>query len=138
MASSLQSAAYPASAATDGSLSTRWSSAFSDPQWLQVDLGSIKSICKVVLYWETAYGEAFQIQASLDGSAWTSIFSTTAGTGGTQALSISGSGRYIRMYGTARGTGYGYSLWGFRVFAPTPGGNTVPGCNPCSHTSTPG
>ncbi len=138
MASSLQSAAYPASAATDGNLSTRWSSAFSDPQWLQVDLGSIKSICKVVLYWETAYGKAFQIQTSPDGSTWSSIFSTTAGTGGTQALSISGSGRYIRMYGTARGTGYGYSLWEFQVFAPTAGGNTVTVSNPGSQTSTAG
>jgi len=25
-------------------------------------------------------------------------------------------GRYLRMYGTVRGTGYGYSLWEFQVF----------------------
>src|SRR5260370_732977 len=85
-ASSVESATYPASNAVDGNLNTRWSSAFTDPQWLQVDLGSTTSICQVVLYWETAYAKAFQIQASPDGSAWTSIFSTTAGTGGTQAL----------------------------------------------------
>jgi hypothetical protein len=134
-ASSVQSASYPPSAATDGNLSTRWSSAFSDPQWLEVDLGSTRSICKVVLYWEAAYGKAFQIQTSNDGSAWTSIFSTTTGTGGTQALNISGSGRYIRMYGTARGTGYGYSLWEFQVFAGAATGNTVTVSNPGSQTS---
>jgi F5/8 type C domain/Ricin-type beta-trefoil lectin domain/Putative Ig domain len=116
-ASSVQSASFPASAATDGNLGTRWSSAFADPQWLQVDLGSVQSICQVVLDWETAYATAFQIQVSNDGTNWTTIYSTTSGTGGTQTLNVSGSGRYIRMYGTARATQYGYSLWEFQVFA---------------------
>jgi chitodextrinase len=114
-ASSVQAAGYPASAAVDGSLTTRWSSAFSDPQWLDVDLGATHTINQVVLYWENAYGKAFQIQTSNDNATWTTIFSTTTGTGGTQTLNVSGSGRYIRMYGTVRGTGYGYSLWEFQV-----------------------
>src|SRR5215472_17893276 len=48
-ASSEQSASFPPQDATDGNLGTRWSSAFSDPQWLEVDLGSTKSICQVTL-----------------------------------------------------------------------------------------
>jgi hypothetical protein len=116
-ASSLENASFPASAAVDGNLGTRWSSAFSDPQWLEVDLGSSQSICQVTLNWENAYATAFQIQTSPDGSTWTTIYSTTTGTGGTQTLSVSGTGRYIRMYGTARATQYGYSLWEFQVFA---------------------
>ena len=115
-ASSTESVAFPASSAVDGDNGTRWSSGFSDPQWLQVDLGATHTICKVVLNWETAYGTAFQIQTSADGSTWTPIYSTTTGTGGTQTLNVSGSGRYIRMYGTARATQYGYSLWEFQVF----------------------
>ncbi|HEX9543519.1 MAG TPA: discoidin domain-containing protein [Streptosporangiaceae bacterium] len=115
-ASSLQNATFPASAAFDGNLGTRWSSAFSDPQWIQVDLGSSQTICGVTLAWEAAYGKAFQIQTSTDGSTWTTIYSATTGTGGTQALPVSGTGRYVRMYGTARGTVYGYSLWEFEVF----------------------
>ena len=114
-ASSVQGAGYPASNATDGNLNTRWSSAFSDPQWLEVDLGATHTISKVVLVWEAAYGKAFQIQTSNDGTTWTPIYSTTTGTGGTQTLSVTGSGRYVRMYGTVRGTGYGYSLWEFQV-----------------------
>ncbi|MEV6971538.1 discoidin domain-containing protein, partial [Hamadaea sp. NPDC051192] len=39
-ASSAENATFPASAAVDGNTGTRWSSAFSDPQWLQVDLGA--------------------------------------------------------------------------------------------------
>jgi len=39
-ASSVENVGTPASAAVDGDLSTRWSSAWSDPQWLQLDLGA--------------------------------------------------------------------------------------------------
>ena len=115
-ASSVQSASYPASAAVDGSLTTRWSSASSDPPWLEVDLGASHTINQVVLYWENAYAKAFQIQTSPDGTTWTTIYSTTAGTGGTQTLNVTGTGRYVRMYGTQRATGYGYSLYEFQVF----------------------
>ena len=102
---------------------TRWSSAFSDPQWLEVDLGASLPVCQVVLQWENAYATGFQIQVSTDNSTWTPIYSTTTGTGGTQTLNVSGTGRYIRMYGTARATGYGYSLWEFGVY--TVGGVTA-------------
>ncbi|WP_264371057.1 discoidin domain-containing protein [Deinococcus gobiensis] len=105
-----------AGAAFDGNTGTRWSSAFADPQWIQVDLGSVRSLCRVSLQWEAAYGKAFQIQVSNDGAAWTTLYSTTSGAGGTQSLNVSGSGRYVRLYGTARATGYGYSLYEFGVF----------------------
>jgi hypothetical protein len=115
-ASSIQGAGYPATAATDDSFNTRWSSASSDPQWLVVDLGATHTITTVVLAWESAYAKAFQIQTSNDGTNWTTIYSTTTGTGGVQAIPVSGTGRYVRMYGTVRATGYGYSLWEFHVF----------------------
>ena len=81
----------------DGNTGTRWSSAFTDPQWLQVDLGATATISQVILRWEAAYATAFQIQTSADGNAWTTIYSTTTGTGGTQTLAVSGTGRYVRM-----------------------------------------
>jgi F5/8 type C domain/Glycosyl hydrolases family 16 len=115
-ASSLENAGYPASAATDGNAtSTRWSSAFSDPQWLQADLGQSYNISHVTLNWEAAYGKAYQIQTSADAVNWTSIYSTTTGDGGTDDLAVTGTGRYLRMYGTARGTPYGYSLYELAV-----------------------
>jgi hypothetical protein len=115
-ASSLENSTFPASNATDGNTGTRWSSAFSDPQWLQVDLGATHTISQVVLNWEAAYAKAFQIQVSNDGTTWTTIFSTTTGVGGVQTLPVSGSGRYVRMFGTVRATPYGYSLWEFQIF----------------------
>jgi len=124
-ASSSENAGTPAASAVDGDAGTRWSSAFSDPQWLQVDLGSSTAICKVVLQWETASGKAYQIQTSADGTNWTTIYSTTNGPGGTETLNVSGTGRYIRMYGTARSTAYGYSLWEFQVYGS--GGGTTCG-----------
>jgi len=123
-ASSTENAGTPASAAFDGNTGTRWSSAFSDPQWIEVDLGQAASISQVVLQWETAAGKSFQIQTSTDNTNWTSIYSTTAGTGGTQTLNVTGSGRYVRMYGTARTTQYGYSLWEFQVYGTVGGGTT--------------
>jgi hypothetical protein len=120
-ASSLENATFPASAAVDGNTGTRWSSAFSDPQWLQVDLGTSQTVCGVTLTWEAAYAKAFQIQTSPDGTNWTTIYSTTTGTGGTQTLSVTGTGRYVRMYGTVRATPYGYSLWEFDVYTTTGG-----------------
>src|SRR6185437_2660601 len=115
-ASSTENAGTPASAAVDGNTGTRWSSAFTDPQWLQVDLGQTATIDQVVLNWEAAYARSFQIQVSANGTSWTTIYSTTTGPGGVETLSVSGSGRYVRMNGTVRATQYGYSLWEFQVF----------------------
>lgn len=114
--SSTESSAFPGSAAVDGNTGTRWSSAFSDPQWIYVDLGAAYTIGRVVLRWEAAYATAYQIQVSNDASSWASIYSTTSGDGGVDDLVVSGIGRYVRMYGTARATPYGYSLWEFEVY----------------------
>ncbi|HUZ22189.1 MAG TPA: discoidin domain-containing protein [Streptosporangiaceae bacterium] len=116
VASSVESYVWAAVYAVDGNLGSRWSSAWSDPQWLQVDLGATHAVTKVTLDWERACATAFQIQTSENGSTWTTIYSTTTGTGGDQTISVQGTGRYVRMYGTHRANGYGYSLWEFQVF----------------------
>jgi hypothetical protein len=110
-------APYPPSNATDGNTTTRWASDWSDPQWLQVDLGQVTTIHTVQLVWESAYGKAYQLQTSTDGSNWTTVYSTTTGAGGVETLPVTGSGRYVRIYATQRGTTYGYSLYEFGVYA---------------------
>ena len=122
IASSAEGADVPASAAVDGNAGTRWSSAFSDPQWIQADLGAASTICRVVLQWEAAYAVAFQIQTSDNATTWTPVYTTTSGTGGTQTLDVTGTGRYVRMYGTVRATAYGYSLWELQIFTMGGGG----------------
>jgi hypothetical protein len=104
--------------AVDGNLTTRWSSAWADSQWIRIDLGQSFDIHRVVLVWEAAYGKFYRIEVSQDTLNWSQIFSTTSGDGGTDDLTgLSGSGRYIRMYGVTRATQYGFSLFEFEVYA---------------------
>lgn len=131
-ASSIENAGTVAANATDGNTGTRWSSAFSDPEWLQVDLGQTYAIDRVILNWEAAYAKAYQIQVSPNGTSWTTIYSTTSGDGGIDDLAVSGSGRYVRMNGTVRSGPYGYSLWEFAVYG-TPA--SAPGS--CNGTPSP-
>src|SRR5206468_12270703 len=107
---------FPASNATDGNLNTRWSSEFSDPQSIYVDLGSRYDICSVVLHWETALAQDFKIQVSDDTQTWTDLVAITGNASLENHIPMNVSGRYVRMHGTQRATGYGYSLSEFEVF----------------------
>jgi hypothetical protein len=116
-ASSIENGGTTAGGAFDGNIRTRWSSQFSDNQWLQVDLGAAYNISRVTLNWESAYARAYQIQVSTDGVAWTTIYATANGQGGIEDLGgLGGTGRYLRMQGTQRATAYGYSLWEMAVY----------------------
>jgi hypothetical protein len=110
---------FPASNATDGNLASRWSSQFSDSEWIYVDVGSVFAIGRVVLRWETAYGRSYQIQVSDDAATWSGVYSTTTGDGGVDdvMLATPALGRYVRLLGTQRGTTYGYSLYELEVYA---------------------
>ncbi len=118
---------YAGGNAVDGNLTTRWSSSFSDPQWIYVDLGATYNITEVVFYWNTSYATSFLLQVSSNTVSWTTIYSTTTGPGGVQDLTgLSGAGRYVRMYGTVRSLTYGYSIYEFQIYGtpvpPTPTG----------------
>ncbi|MDX3060585.1 discoidin domain-containing protein [Streptomyces clavifer] len=128
-ASSQENGGTPAGSAVDGDNGTRWASAFADPQWIKVDLGTAASVSQIVLRWEAAYATGYRIEFSSDNSNWNTAYSTTTGPGGTETLSVSGTARYVRLTGTARATGYGYSLWEFQVFGTTNGGGDpqIPG-----------
>ncbi|WP_214327815.1 discoidin domain-containing protein [Nonomuraea sediminis] len=134
--SSKESSSYTAAKAFDGDpTGTRWASQEGhDPEWLRVDLGSSQQITHVKLFWEDAYGKSYKIQTSDDASTWATVYSTTAGDGGLDDLQITGAGRYVRMYGSKRGTSYGYSLYEMQVF----GGGTTPTDPPTTPTPTPG
>ena len=121
----------------DGSLSSRWGSQYSDAQWISVDLGTLTAINRVVLNWETAYASSYQIQVSSDGLTWNTIFSTTAGAGGTEEVKFNTvSARYVKMNGIKRATQWGYSLFEFLVFndsaqtVPAPAPAPVPTPSP--------
>jgi beta-glucosidase len=129
-ASSVESSAYSAGSANDGDLTTRWSSAFSDPQWLMVDLGSVQNISRVRLNWENSFATSYSLQVSTNGNTWTSVYATTNGTGSINDLAALGTGRYVRAYSTQREVpSKGNSLWEFEVY-PTPQMPVISGINP--------
>lgn len=108
---------YAAENAVDGRLDTRWSSAFSDPQWLAIDLGSPVALSRVTLNWEVAYAKRYAIQVSADGQNWIDVYTTANGLGGMEEIKLPiTSARWIRFYGIERATPFGYSLWEMKVF----------------------
>ncbi|MBN2714058.1 MAG: discoidin domain-containing protein, partial [Planctomycetes bacterium] len=106
--------------AFDGNPKTRWASQSSDPQWLRVDLGKVREIGRVVLVWENAHAKHYRIEVSDDGAHWKPVHEETDCKGKTERLTMAAGvkGRYVRMYGLTRTTGYGYSLFEFEVYPP--------------------
>ncbi|MDX8146698.1 PQQ-dependent sugar dehydrogenase [Lentzea sp. BCCO 10_0061] len=111
--------------AVDGNTATRWASkSNTDPAWIRVDLGASATISRVRLQWDLSCAKAYRVETSDNDSTWTPIHTTADGKGGVEDLTVTGRGRYVRVYGTTRcrtGTSYGYSLQEFQVF-----GNTGP------------
>ena len=107
----------PPGNAVDGDPGSRWASDWSDNQAITVDLGSTQPVGRVVLRWEAAYGKAYRIEVSGDGTTWRQVWATSTGVGGVDNDSFTRtSARYVRMVGVKRGTGYGYSLYEFEVY----------------------
>lgn len=85
-------------------------------------MGATYEITGVRPMWETAYAGTYEIQTSTDGTTWTTQHSTTAGSGGVELIdNLTATARYVRLYGRARGTTYGYSLWDFEVYGTAVG-----------------
>ncbi len=60
-----------AEALVDGNLTTRWSSEYSSPQRITIELEKARSIAKIRLYWESAFATKYNILVSQDGEGWT-------------------------------------------------------------------
>jgi endoglucanase Acf2 len=103
--------------AADGSLGSRWESEFTDPQQLTVDYGSVSAINTVTIAWENASAKNYQLLGSTDGNTWNVIQSLgpfptlPPGQNRTDVIPVNASYRYLRMAGTTRTTGYGYSIF---------------------------
>jgi uncharacterized repeat protein (TIGR02543 family) len=150
-ASSIERSGLEPDKAVDGSTSSRWGSSFNDNQWIRIDLGQTYNITQVSLNWEAASGRSYLIETSNDDYNWVQIASRDNMTYGARVdnlTSLTGSGRYIRMYGRTRTTQYGFSLFEFSVYGtlpnytlstvvnPTAGGNIA--LSPVGGSYTPG
>ncbi|MFJ4921967.1 beta-N-acetylglucosaminidase domain-containing protein [Streptomyces sp. NPDC088725] len=109
---------FPASAATDGDPTTRWSSPVQDNAWWQVDLGQSAHVGQTVLTWQDAYASRYRVQVSSDGRTWRTAATVSDGKGGREAIGMDAKDtRYVRVQGDARGTRFGYSLFSVEVYA---------------------
>jgi beta-glucanase (GH16 family) len=120
LASSEENATYSSAKATDGDAGTRWASSFVNAtEWIYVDLGSNYNINRVVLKWEAAFATQYKVQISTDNVFTESetVNTQTASDGGTDDLTVSGTGRYIRVLCTAKALApYGYSLFEIEAY----------------------
>ena len=120
-ASTEENATLSASKATDGDGTvSRWASSFANAtEWIYVDLGSNYNLNRVVLKWEAAFATQYKVQLSTD-NVFTeneTINTQTASDGGTDDLTVSGTGRYLRILCTTKALApYGYSLYEIEAY----------------------
>jgi len=115
-ASSSEGSSTPPSAVNDGNLNTRWSSAFSDPQWIRIDLQEVYDLTGARVYWEASAAKSYEVQISQNGSDWIRAYYNSNGDGGIDDISFQASARYVRVYSHSRISQYGNSIWEFEVF----------------------
>ena len=103
--------------ANDGDPGTRWSSAYADNQWWEVDLGADRTIDRVELNWEVAYASRYRIRTrASESSAWSTAAYVSVDSPGLEVHTFEPrSARYVRIRGDERGTQWGISLWDARV-----------------------
>jgi len=114
--SSIEGTGLEGNKAVDGSYGTRWSSQFTDLQWITIDFGTPTQFNEIRLSWEYAYGKEYSIQVSDDNLSWTTLVTQSNGTGGFEKYNVQANARYLRFFGTKRGTQYGYSLYEIEVY----------------------
>ncbi|MCD1260402.1 discoidin domain-containing protein [Paenibacillus athensensis] len=104
------SAAQPSANAVDGNGASSWASNETDDEWLYADLGSVRTLGRVVVKWGSNPGRTFDIQVSNDSTSWTTVYRELHSTGETLNLPMYASGRYVRMKGIVAMSGNGYSI----------------------------
>ncbi|OQW97223.1 MAG: hypothetical protein BWK77_02340, partial [Verrucomicrobia bacterium A1] len=118
-ASSAETEVFAATNACDGRMDTRWSSAWSDDQWLQIDLGHTTTVCGLTMEWESAFGSAYRVLVSQNGSEWIAAYATQTGDGQTDEIFFKPvTGRYVKVAFERRATSWGYSLWDLSLKGP--------------------
>ena len=108
----------------DGDLSTRWSSGYSAPQEVVLDLGKPDRIRGVKLHWEKASATKYEMSGSMDGKEWNSMHLMYMRTGRepeerVDKIDTGGApARYLRLklLGCVN-TNWGFSLYEIEVHA---------------------
>ena len=62
----------------DGDMTTRWSSQYSEPQQVTIDLGKAQTLKRIRLHWEDAAATKYSVSVSPDGKEWAPVGEKTA------------------------------------------------------------
>jgi glycosyl hydrolase family 2/Ig-like domain-containing protein/F5/8 type C domain-containing protein len=149
--SSTDYAPTPAKFAVDGLAEvgvrgSGWRAAQGDPQWMVVDLQALCQVSSVVLTFDakpgdsafnpdgsrsnttgfeiqSSYAASFALDVSTDGEVWTTVHTTTAGTGGVTTIPLARpvAARWVRLTSFSRSTTNPLGLNGFQVFGTATG-----------------
>jgi len=120
-ASSTAGDGFLAAFGNDGNEGTRWASAENDAEWWMVDMQAYCKFNTIQIVWEGAYTASFTIEASSNGTDWSTIATVTdqklEGFPYTQTISVADTtARYVKFNATKRATQWSNSFWEFRVF----------------------
>lgn len=106
------------SKATDGSLTTKWSSGRANAEhWLRVDLEQVESVSRAIINWETGTSNIYRIEGSIDGTTWTELARvetaqpTLTHTHDFAPVEV----RYVRVAGMPA-TQYGLNIWELELY----------------------
>ncbi|MET0289000.1 MAG: discoidin domain-containing protein [Pseudoxanthomonas sp.] len=116
--SATEAPALASAHAFDGDQATRWGGPFSPGHWLQVDLGAAADIGGVRIAWDVSHANHYVLQASEDGQAWRTIYTTTDSPGRVEyALFPAVRTRYLRLAAPERTADWGVGIFEFQPLA---------------------
>lgn len=108
----------------DSNMSTRWQDASNlNNASFVVDLGSVKAINTMKLFWENANAKSYIISFSTDNITFSGDLTYKDMAAGVRTDIISAVNvtcRYIKFQGVTRSVNYGYSIYEFEVYATDP------------------
>ncbi len=107
----------PAYSVLDDNAATVWECVASDAQpWIRLVLQTHTPINRVELQWGASYAGSYTLEVSFNGTTWTSVYSTTTGTGGTEQITFPcASASFVRLQ---INSGTSFSLASMRLLGP--------------------
>lgn len=101
----------------DGADWTRWSSRFSNDEWLMLDFRNPQHISRVEIFWQDAYAVEYDIEVETSDGAPMMVRHVENGDGQIDVVDLNPVvARKIRLVFRKRATEWGYSIWEVKVY----------------------
>ncbi|CAH1217611.1 hypothetical protein PAECIP111891_04602 [Paenibacillus allorhizoplanae] len=106
--------------ANNGNLNDSWTGATTNNEWIQTNLGTSKTLNRLVIKWGATYATQYKIQVSDDGTTYTDAYTETAGNGGTDDILFSAvTKKYVKLLFTTKSAAGGVNLKEFELYNAT-------------------